>query len=246
MSWIDSLVNERSSPIQRHTAWIGQVEFMAAQEVDSTGRTVKLRLIGVPEDQGKAHPFSKFTRKRRGKAGSRFEASFAAIEGDQQLMLEVMLLNWQSNPQGDTVVFLLNQESAQHPFMGCTRGGKDAPGTRWMVVAVEIDDSQELVQQGKTEQLEQTRRSGREQHLSNAARLLTKNPTFWQFLSEGVDGSGGDWTTTRADEWLKNIVGINSKAELDSDAPESVEKIVAFHRLRQGFVDFQERNGIQE
>lgn len=243
MSWIDSLVNERSSPAQRHTAWVGEVEFMMAQESDSAGRTVKLRLIGRPEDQGKSHPFSKFTRKRRGKAGSRFEASFAAVTGDQQLMLEVMLLNWQSNPQGDTVVFLLNQESAQHPFMGCTRGSKDAPGTRWMVVAVEIDDSQELVQQGKVEQLEQARRTGREQHLSNAARLLTKNPRFWEFLTETC-AHGEVRSTSDADALLKDVVRIESKSELDSDAPESVEKIVAFHRLREGFVTWQERDNL--
>lgn len=83
MNWIESLVNERSSPTQRVSAHIGECEFMAAQESDSAGRTVKLRLLRPPEEQGKSNPFSKFTRKRRGKAGSRFEASFAQISNDQ-------------------------------------------------------------------------------------------------------------------------------------------------------------------
>lgn len=244
MSWIDSLVNERSNAAQRYTAWAGEAEFMAAQEVDSTGRTVKLRIIGRPEDQGKANPFAKFTRKRRGKAGSRFEASFAPIAGGDSFMLEVMLLNWQSGPQGDSVVFLLNQEATHHPFMGCTRGSKDAPGTRWMVVAIEVDDSQELIEQGKQEQLEHTRRTGREQHLSNAARLFTKNPQFWAFLCEVYVGDCD--STAAADEALKSILGIESKSELDSEAPEGVTKIAAFHRLRIAFVEWSERNGISE
>lgn len=241
MSWIDEVVSH--SPAAQKLAWTGEMEFVKAAEDDSAGRTVKLRLITEP---GGPHPFSKFTRKRRAQMGTRFNMSFAQIHAPfSSMMLELALLNWASNPQGQNVTFQLNGEQDEHPFMGCRRASKDAPGTRWMVAAVEIDDSEQIIEQERRERAERSVYTGRTQTLSNVARLLTKNPTFHRWLSE-VDTDSVDWNTDRADQWVKQVLGIESKAELDSDGPEAVEKVVRFHKLRNRFIDWQVSQGITE
>jgi hypothetical protein len=238
-NWIDELIADRS--VRKYVAYAGEVEFRKASEADNIGRAVRFRLVPLPENQGKAHPFSKFTRRRKGKTGSRFEASFAQIDGPMELMLEIVLLNWASNPQGDTVDFLLDQAAEHHPFMGCTRSSKETAGTRFMVTVIEKDDSEQLIREEKQERLERARKTGRSQTLSNVARIMTKNTRFWDWLKETVEDT--DWKTQDADDWLKSTLGIISKADLDSEGPEAVKPIVAFHRIRQAFVDWQEING---
>ncbi len=189
-SWIDELLNEMDAEEAKTAkpslviAYGGEVEFVKASESDNSGRTVRFRVVPHPDAPERKHPFESFTRKRRGHAGSRFEASFAEIDGSRELMLELMLLNWSANPRGEFVDFSLTFEAPAHPFMGCKRGSKDSPGTRFMMVAVEIDDSQAIVQELRAEQEEHSRRTGRPQHLSNAARIMTKNTRFWEWVSE--------------------------------------------------------------
>lgn len=237
--WIDdlSLKDVRAAST---VAFAGEVEFSSARETDSGGRTVQLRLVRTPEDVSKAHPFSRFTRRRRGKGGSRFEASFAMIDGNDERMEELVLLNWTSNPRGDFVDFLVSNEAAQHPFMGCSRPSKDAPGTRWMMIAVERDDDEQIVRQGAAEQLERQRRTGKVQHLSNVARIMTKNERFWEFLSESMAACNNE---AIADRLLKEFCRIESKAELDTQGPEGIRKIASFHKLRALFIEWQEAEG---
>lgn len=257
MSWIDELLDEMDEEKAAKTkpsmaiAFAGEVEFNKATEADNSGRTVRFRIVIHPEEVERRHPFESFTRKRRGHAGSRFEASFNEIDGNREFMLELMLLNWVANPRGEFVDFSLTFEAPTHPFMGCTRGSKDAPGTRFMMVAVEINDDQAIVQELRAEQEEHSRRTGRPQHLSNAARIMTKNPRLWEWLheTEGTPAQGGEvnaeWDTYTADAWLKEHLGIASKADLDSDGPEAVAAIVKFHRLRTRFVEWQCDNGYE-
>lgn len=250
MSWIDDVVSHSS--VAQKVAYAGEVEFLKAAEDDSAGRTVRLRLI---QDPGAAHPFSKFTRKRRAQLGTRFHVAFAQIDGPHETMLEMALLNWASNPQGQNVTLQLNSEAERHPFIWCKRGSKDASGTRWMITAVEIDDSEQLIEQERRERAERAERTGNRQTLSNVARLLTKNPTFWRWITEidGVEFLEGTGihtaekaNTEKADTWLKQTLGISSKSDLDGDGPETTQKVVMFHKLRNRFVDWQADQGITE
>lgn len=238
-NWIDDLVADKSTA--KYILYAGELEFMRASENDSAGRTVRFRLVRPPEQQGTAHPFAKATRRRRGKGGTRFEVGLAAIDGRAEMLVEVTLLNWSSTPQGDWVDLALSYEPDRHPFMDCTRASKETPGTRWMGTFVEKDDSEALINQGKAERLEHTRKTGRNQTLSNVARVMTKNSRFHEWLREFEEDVS--WNTKDADDWLKATLGITSKADLDSDGPEAVKAIAAFHKIRQHFVDWQEAQG---
>jgi hypothetical protein len=238
-NWIDALVADKST--RKYIAYAGELEFMRASENDSAGRTVRFRLVRTPEQQGKAHPFAAATRRRRGKGGTRYEVGMAAIVGGAEMLIEVVLLNWSSTPQGDWVDLGLDFETDRHPFMGCTRASKDTPGTRWMGTFVEKDDSDALINQEKQERLETIRKTGRNQTLSNVARVMTKNPRFHEWLREYEEDT--DWNTKDADDWLKATLGIMSKTALDSDGPEAVKAIAGFHKIRTKFVEWQEAQG---
>lgn len=240
--WINELTNEVAPSAKILIAWSGEVEFVKAAEDDSAGRTLKLKLIRPPEGQ---HPFAQFTRRRRGQAGTRFNVAFAEIGGVQELMVELMLLNWAAGPRGEQVTFEVNAPDISHPFLHCRRASKDTPGTRWMITVVEIDDSEQAVQQEKQELVERAERIGNSQKLSNVARLLTKNENFHRFLRDTEDAEV-EWNVDIADEWLKARCGIDSKAELDSSGPEAVRPIVAFHKTRTRFVSWQEDQGLMD
>lgn len=240
MNWIDEVVGARLTG-HKYLAWAGELEFMKASEDDSAGRTVKFRLVKPPEQLGQAHPFAKFTRRRRGKGGSQFEVGMCSVDTQAEMRFDVILINWTSAPQGDSIVFALDYEAQHHPFMGCKRASAEASGTRWMATFIEKADDAELAEQARVQHLEEAKRTGKHQTLSNAARLLTKNPRFWDWLRETAEDI--EWTTKDADDWLKDICGIASKAELDADGPEVVAKLAAFHKLRTAFVEWQQAQG---
>lgn len=243
-NWIEDVVAH--SPSRNIIALAAEIEYCGASDSDTAGRRVKFRIVLPPEDVGATHPFAKFTRRRRGHVGTRFEASFAGIDHKQELMMEVQLCNWTTTPKGAYVEFQISYDLDTHPFMGFARATATAAGTRWMMTCVEKDDSEAIVNQTKAELAERSSRAGRRQTMSNVARYLTKNPRFYAFLDEYTDP--GLWRTDtsaidNADTWLKRALGINSKADLDGEGPEAVAAIKRFDTLRAFFVEWQERSG---
>ena len=247
MSWIDQLIDEDPSlkdkvTTAKYIAHCSEVEFAGASESDTAGRRVKFRLIRPPEELGKVNPFALHTRRRKGHVGTRFDVAFAEIAGAKELMLETWLADWSDSPKGSTISLALNTEATVHPFMYDRRVSKEQAGTRYMATFVERSDDESVVVQEKAERAEQAHRTGRSQTLSNVARLLTKNQRFRDWLRETV--ADQDWSIANADGWIKHEIGIDSKAELDDErTPESVAKIVKFHRLRTSFVDWQDAQG---
>lgn len=239
-TWIEDVVSK--SPSRAIIALALEIEYCGATDSDTAGRRVKFRIVLPPEDIGATHPFAKFTRRRRGQVGTRFEASFAGIDHPQELMIELQLCNWTTTPKGAFVEFQISYEPDKHPFMGFARASATAAGTRWMMTCVEKDDSETIVNQVKAELAERSHRAGRRQTMSNVARYLTKNTRFHAFLEEYV-GVVPPWTTDRADVWLKHALGIASKADLDGAGPEAVAAIVKFDKVREFFVAWQEANG---
>lgn len=200
-------MTEVSQQTLDRVAWSGELEFLGATEDDHTGRTVNFRIIRKLDELGEAHPFGTFTRRRRGHAGTRFETVLAPVGGGPNIALEAMLLNWADGPKGATVKFLLNPEQhEEHPFMGCTRRSREAGGTSFMAVLLELDDDNTIVNQGKRQRYE-----GAQQKLSNAAAILLKSPRFHEWANEVYLKQ----TEVSTDEWLKSLLNIKSKAELD-------------------------------
>lgn len=238
--WLDELA---SASVRTKVAFSGELEFAGATEDDRTGRVVKFRLVRAPEDAAQAHPFAVHTRRRRGHAGTRFEASFVELDGKMEGMYEVMLLNWGDGPQGATVTLLLNYETNAHPFLWCSRASKDSAGTRFMCVFVEVNDDDEIVDQERRERVEAAHKAGKApQKLSNVAAQIIKNPRFHEWLRE-TQPEDTEWTVRKADAWLKHMLGVDSKADLDKEGPEHVAPVAKFHRMRAAFVEWQTAAG---
>lgn len=232
--------NLPDNTISPHTkdriAWSGELEFLGATEDDRTGRTAQFRIIRKLDELGAAHPFSAFTRRRRGHAGTRFEAVFARVGDEHKITGEAMLLNWSDGPKGATVKFLVGVEAERHPFLDCTRRTREAAGTSFMTVLLELDDDDEVVNQVKRERFEKA-----QQHLSNVAAMMIKHPRFHEWLYE-VEGSPAKdevfWSIKAADAWLKMKLSIDSKSELDKGTCAAA----AFIRLRAQYTEWLEAN----
>lgn len=218
-------INDIISPnVKDRIAWQGALAFNGASEDDRTGRTVQFFLLREGEDLLSAHPFARYTRRRRGHAGTRFHAVFSPVGGGEPIGGEVMLLNWGDGPGGATVKFLLGADDEDHPFMNCTRRSKDGSADTFMGVLLELDDDDEVINQAKRERYEAA-----QQKLSNVAAMMVKHPHFHAWLNETANfpslpkvegnpcGPGGEalFTAEFANEWLKETLGISSKSELD-------------------------------
>lgn len=220
-------------PAEPNVSFTGELEFAGASEDDKTGRTVQFKLVRAPEDMIAAHPFSSYTRRRRGHAGTRFEAVFASIAPEPYVVsCEVMLLHWADGPSGSTVKFLLDHFLDEHPFLGCSRGVKGAAGDRFILKLLELDDDNTIVNQAKRADVER-----KSQKLSNVAAMIVKNKRFHQWLRDTQEFAEGD----DANGWLKDHCRINSKAELDREG--SSEAIARFLKMKSAFVDWQIAQG---
>lgn len=215
-------------------AWRGEVEFAGAFSDDIWGRYVKFRVPQSPGDQGKANPFKTFTKARSGRVGTRFEAAIQGVGVGpiQQFEYhgEVMLKGWSDSSAGWGVQFVLELEKDFHPFMGQRRPDKEAPGSRFMVALVELDDDDTPIDQEKRERLKRAHKRGKTpQTLSNVAAMMIKHPRFGDWLSETVDDSR-QWTDAERDAWVKQYLGILTKRELDVESTaQNVDTIRNFH-----------------
>jgi hypothetical protein len=239
-NWLNTLVD--ASPAKRHIAYAGELEFAGCTEDDRTGRTVTFLLRRPVEELTSAHPFSAHTRRRRGHAGTLFEMSLAALDDPKKGalppigMFSVMLLNWGASPKGETAKFLLNFEQEKHPFLVCQRAAREQQPTRWMAVFVETDDQSQPVDQAQRAAIEQPRKPKQQIRNSNLAAQFTKNPRFWQYMSQmfgyvAIDEDGGDSA-------LKAHLTIDSKADLDRPGTRAAAE---FEDLRIDFVEWQEQ-----
>ena len=218
-SWIDEVIASANPAAAQKIAWAGELEFLSASETDTTGRTVKLRLVRGPEEMASINPFAKFTRRRKGFAGTRFEASLSPLDGTDTLALSTTLLNWADGPSGPSVTLKLSDDSPQHPFMFSRRPSADGNGTRWMGVMIELTDDEQPVNQkqaGMADKLADTPIANSERKAQTYAQgvaLLIKSGQFLEFLNERIEP--GTWTPDEADTWIKAKLGIASKSELN-------------------------------
>ena len=220
-SWIDEVIASANPAAAQKIAWAGELEFLSASETDTTGRTVKLRLVRGPEEMASINPFAKFTRRRKGFAGTRFEASLSPLDGTETLALSTVLLNWADGPSGPSVTLKLSDDSPQHPFMFSRRPSADGNGTRWMGVMIELTDDEQPVDQTKAQFTIRDSRIENDRPIMSYAQnvgILIKSAAFALYLQERVDGNR-EWDAESIDTWLKAKLGIKSKTELNLPCP---------------------------
>jgi len=185
-------------------------------DVDGSTVTFKLPMDGM---EGQRNPFERFTKRRKGRAGTRFAMICYEIQdGCQGPMVykdEAMLTGWNdSQSNGHTVKFWLCNDGMGHPF-----DGYDRKKDRFVVALVELDDDQEAIDQKVRDRVEQQKTSP-SQRPSYGAVMLCKNEHFWKWCNRRdplgwIEAGGTDDPEQAARQFVLDILGINSRAELN-------------------------------
>ncbi len=148
-------------------AWSGELLLLEAKWTDKDGHLAKFKLVSPNE--ARPNPFKAFTKRKKGRAGTRFEASLAhvgEVRTDHTAYNgQMMLAGWaDTSTQGYTVTFWveppepltvhhLDQEltlqDQTHKLAGYERN-KDS----FMAVLVELDDDDQPIDQDLRERVE--------------------------------------------------------------------------------------------
>jgi hypothetical protein len=202
-----------------------------AKWTDVEGSTVTFKLPMDETAERQRNPFQKFTKRRKGRAGTRFAMVCYEVQNECQGPMvykdEAMLAGWNdSQSNGHTVKFWLCADGMGHPFEGYQR--KTEP---FIVVLIELDDDNETIDQKMRDRVEKQGKRPSER-LSYAAAMICKSPDFWEWLQsknypEVVDEDD-------AKEWFYNQLDIKSRAELDD--PANDKAIEVFQAIRQDYL----------
>jgi len=217
-------------------AWTGRVLMDNAAWGDENGSTVTFRLPMNHDAEDKRNPFHSFTKRRKGKAGTRFMmACHTAGEGVRHALYEdeAMLAGWNDSQQkGHTVKLWLCNDNMGHPFDGVSRK------TELLISLIELDDDNEPIDQKMRDRVERqgTRSSER---VSYVAAMLCKEDNFYAFINEDIEQSG-DFISPDvlneedAKQWIYQKCGISSRAELDAGHQSAVH----FDNIRKAYLEF--------
>lgn len=178
------------------------------------GMYILLKLSQLPEDKGHPNPFKKFTKRKKGKVGTRFGAVFTLSDGSTFYQDEVMLKNWADGSTGWTLHLWVNSNDAGvHPFM-------DAENKSVFALAmVELDDDNTVIDQVKRDRVESApKKMARKRTLSNYAAMLCREPMFMRYLGDAYGlGSEPAFANEVATNWMREFLKIKSRSELDTD-----------------------------
>lgn len=209
-------------------AYTARVTMSRADWGDENGSTVTLKLPMVDDAEDKRNPFHSFTKRRKGKAGTRFMmACHTAGEGVRHALYEdeAMLAGWNDSQQnGHTVKLWLCNDGMGHPFEGVDRK------TTLVISLVELDDDQEAIDPKMRERVEKQHDTSR-QKLSNVAAMFCRTPEFSEWVNGLEDELSPELCNEEdAKQWMYVELGISSRAELDSDT-------VAANRFNQSVLE---------
>jgi hypothetical protein len=224
-------------------AWAGELMLMGASWNDKDGHMIKMKIVSPNEE--KPNPFKAFTKRKGGRAGTRFHASVAHVQGlrgnETCYDGQFMLAGWQdSSTAGYGVTFWCEppEDGRVHAFDGFTRGVDS-----FMVALVELSDDDTPVDQEKRERIEkveeQSEQKAQERKkplLSTAAAMICQNPAFWRWVHH-ERGGPVVVNSDQAAQWMREHLGIDSRRDLDTmDA-----KAEQFHRaIRRPFAEWME------
>lgn len=199
-------------------AYDGFVTMHEAKWTDKDGSTVtfKLPMAGM---ENQRNPFEKWTKRRKGHAGTRF---MMACKQQEMLVYadEAMLAGWNdSQTTGHTVKFWLAMDQLGHPFEGFERHND-----QFYISLVELDDDQEIIDQKVRDRVESASKRPSER-LSYVAAMLCKNEGFWEWLNHDErikqrikEGHADPLNMEEeARQWILRALSIGSRAELDKD-----------------------------
>lgn len=222
--------------IKNLVAWQGSVTLKRAQWDSANGYTVQFGLPD-PEETDKANPFKRFTKMRKGKVGTRFEAIIfdTAPEPAQVYNDGAMLKGWTDSNTGHAVSFwLANVEGGDHPMASYKEGDTFA------IALVELSDEDAPIDQAKreraesaAEQLERPKKHG--QLVSQGCAMVCGNPDFWEFLTSTGNFDPPVKSALEAATIVRELIGIVSRRELD----ENPKAALVWHGIRRKFVDWQ-------
>ena len=216
-------------------AYNARVTMHEAKWTDMEGSTVTFKLPMDETAERQRNPFQKFTKRRKGRAGTRFAMVCYEIQNDCQGPMvykdEAMLAGWNdSQSNGHTVKFWLCADGMGHPFEGYARKTE-----QFVVALIELDDDNETIDQKMRDRVEKaaTRPS---QRPSYGAVMLCKNQRFHEWLQhdEGVKQKvreNKDDALFQMEDvarwWMCKALSIKSRSELDK----SEEVRVKFHKV---------------
>lgn len=185
-----------------------------------SGRTVEFRLVEDSASETTINPFKHYVKRRSGRVGQRFAASFVEVSMQTPVYTgETMLAGWADTEKGKVVKFWLDEEASLHPFAGYGKRDAKTPGSMFMMVLALIHNDQQA-----TEDVEErpTRR------LSQSVHLMITSPLFCQFMEEKskktatIHKRGLHWHSMYEGEmvvksYIKSLMKIESLADLDRD-----------------------------
>ncbi|MEE9365298.1 MAG: hypothetical protein V3W44_01295 [Dehalococcoidales bacterium] len=180
------------------------------------GQYIFLKLAQQKNEIKIANPFKKFTKMRKGRVGTRFGAVFSLSNGDIFYNDEVMLKNWSDGSAGWGLhLWVSPDKDGFHPFMDQSSTEKPEFG----LAMVELDDDNSAIDQDKRDRVEAAPKTRRTRTLSNYAAQLCRQVTFWEYLKsqKGVYIYQNNRPESDSAEWMRKYLGIDSRAELDSD-----------------------------
>lgn len=215
-------------------AWQGEVTLKKAQWDSTNGHTVQFNLPD-PGGDDKANPFKRFTKMRKGRVGTRFEAVIFDTAAEPACAYNdgAMLKGWTDSNTGQTVSFwLANVEGVEHPLSGYREGDTFA------LALVELTDEEDPVDQGKRERAEKVteelKPKRKEQLTSQGCALVCNNPDFWGYLNHVLEPDQPIASANAAAEAVRDLLGIESRRELDLNEFMANE----WHKIRRAFVDW--------
>ena len=196
-------------------AWSGRVTMARADWGDESGSTVTLKLPMSKDAEDKRNPFHQFTKRRKGRAGTRFMmACHTASDGARHALYEdeAMLAGWNdSQTGGHTVKLWLCNDGMGHPFDGISRKSE------LLISLVELDDDNTVVDQKMRDRVEK-QRTYSSQRPSYGAVMLCKNERFWEYIKKVDPYYHATKLVIKEDEareFIVNMLEIESRAELN-------------------------------
>ena len=196
-------------------AYAGDVTLEKAVWDNVWGMYIQLRLEQRAHEKTTANPFKRFTKMRKGKVGTRFGAVFTNADESIFYQDEVMLKNWGDGTTGWTMHLWINpDDTGSHAWINVDNK------TVFALAMVELDDDNTVIDQVKRENVEKGPKTRHEMRLSNYAAMLCRLEEFRRYIAEQHNV---DFFNSRlepedhAAEFLREYLGIKSRAELDSD-----------------------------
>ena len=213
-------------------AWQGVARLKKAQWDTANGYTVQFALPD-PDGEDKSNPFKRFTKMRKGRVGTQFEAIiFETIESPAQVYNDgAMLKGWTDSNTGQTVSFwLANVDGGEHPLAAYTEG------TDFAIALVELTEDSAPIDQDKRERAEEVAAGPKPRHQQTPAEgcaLVCNNPIFWSFVTDELGLPC--WSKEGAADAVRALLGISSRRELN----ESAERAEEWDKVRRRFVEWQ-------